>query len=163
MGDPGKTLSKRRRETATQHILLIGCVGAKALSPAPARDLYISTLFRLRRAYADTLGLPWYVLSAKHGVVGPGEIIAPYDTRLSDLSGAHERSWRANVFAPLEAKLGPLAGRTFEFHAGKHYVEVLQPRLQAVGATVFSPLKGLRIGEQLHWYKERLVLQGGGP
>jgi len=142
-------------------VLLIGCVGEKRPDPAPARDLYASTLFRLRRAYAEGVNLPWYILSAKHRLIDPDEIIAPYDTRLSDLSKVEQRAWGAKVFAQLEARLRPLSGRTFEFHAGMDYVEVVRPHLQAVGATVLWPLKGLRIGEQLHWYKERLAREGG--
>ena len=163
MGDRGQTLSSRERETAPQHVLLIGCVGEKSVFSAPARDLYVSTLFRLRRAYAESLRLTWYILSAKYGIVDPEEIIAPYDTRLSDLSAAQQRAWGAMVFTQLEARLGAPGGRTFEFHAGKSYVEAVQPRFKAAGATVLWPLKGLRIGGQLHWYKGRLARQGSGP
>jgi hypothetical protein len=144
-------------------VLLIGCVGEKRPDPAPARDLYASTLFRLRRAYAEGVNLPWYILSAKHRLIDPDEIIAPYDTRLSDLSKVEQRAWGAKVFAQLEARLGGVEGRTFEFHAGKSYVNAVKPGLEAGSATVLWPLKGLRIGEQLHWYKERLARQESGP
>ena len=163
MGDRGQTLSSRERETAPQHVLLIGCVGEKSVFSAPARDLYVSTLFRLRRAYAESLRLTWYILSAKYGIVDPEKVIAPYDTRLLDLSAPESRAWGGRVFTQLEATVGVLCGRTFEFHAGKSYVETVQPRLEAAGATVLWPLKGLRIGEQLHWYKGRLARQGSGP
>ena len=144
-------------------VLLVGCVSEKLPAPGPARYLYASTLFRLRRAYAESLRLPWYILGAKYGIVDPEEIIAPYDTRLSDLSAPESRAWGGKVFTQLEATVGALCGRTFEFHAGKSYVETVQPRLEAAGATVLWPLKGLRIGEQLHWYKEHLVRQGSRP
>lgn len=139
MGDRGQSLSSRGRETTPQHVLLIGCVGEKSAFSAPARDLYVSTLFRLRRAYADGVGLPWYILSAKHGAIDPVEIIAPYDIRLSGLSAADRRAWGAKVFGQLETMLGALCGRTFEFHAGKSYVEVVRPSLDAAGARVVWP------------------------
>jgi hypothetical protein len=66
------------------------------------------------------------------------------------------------VFEQIEEVLGTLNGRVFEFHAGKEYVQAIRPLLEGVKATVAWPLKGLRIGEQLHWYKERLARGRGG-
>ena len=60
----------------------------------------------------------------------------------------------------LEERLGALAGRTFEIHAGAAYVEGLRPALARRRARLTVPLQGLRIGEQLHWYDVR---QGEPP
>ena len=143
-------------------VLLIGCVGEKGPAAVAARDLYVSTLFRLRRAYAEMLGLPWFILSAKHGLVRPGDVLAPYDIRLSDLPAAERRAWGERVFVQLQAGVAPLLGRAFEFHAGAHYVEAVRPHLERIGASVLWLLEGLRIGEQLHWYKQFLRQHGGG-
>ncbi len=143
-------------------VLLLGCVSQKGPAAVAARDLYVSTLFRLRRAYAETLGFPWFILSAKHGLVRPDEIVEPYDVRLSDLSAADRRGWGDRVFLQLQAAVAPLLGRVFEFHAGSHYVEAVKPHLEKVGAAVVWPLQGLRLGEQLHWYKQFQREHGGG-
>jgi hypothetical protein len=45
--------------------ILLGCVKRKRASPDRARDLYISPLWRARREYAEALGDPWYIVSAK--------------------------------------------------------------------------------------------------
>ena len=143
-------------------VLLLGCVSEKGPAAVAAQDLYVSTLFRLRRAFAETLGSPWFILSAKHGLVRPDEMLAPYDVRLSNLSAADRRAWGDRVFAQLHAAVAPLPGRVFEFHAGSHYVEAVKPHLEKVGAVVVWPLQGLRLGEQLHWYKHFLKAHGGG-
>lgn len=143
-------------------VLLLGCVSEKGLAAVVARDLYVSKLFRLRRAYAEVVGVPWFILSAKHGLVRPDEVLAPYDMRLSNLSAANRRAWGSQVVAQLVAATGPLLGRVFEFHAGSHYVEAVRPHLERLGAALAWPLEGLRLGEQLHWYKEFLRQHGGG-
>ena len=142
-------------------VLLLGCVSEKSPDAVAAQDLYVSTLFRLRRAYAEALGPPWFILSAKHGLVRPDEVLEPYDMRLSALPAADRRAWGDRVFAQLRATVGPLPGRGFEFHAGSHYVEAVRPHLEKVGAAVEWPLKGLGLGQQLHWYKEFLRQHGG--
>ena len=143
-------------------VLLLGCVSEKGPAAVAAQDLYVSTLFRLRRAFAETLGSPWFILSAKHGLVRPDEMLAPYDVRLSNLSAADRRAWGDRVFAQLHPAVAPLPGRVFEFHAGSHYVEAVRPHLESLGAVVAWPLKGLGLGQQLHWYKEFLRQHGGG-
>ena len=134
----------------------------KGPAAVAAQDLYVSTLFRLRRAYAETLGSAWFILSAKHGLVRVDEVLGPYDVRVSNLSAADRRAWGERVFAQLQATVGPLPRRVFEFHAGSHYVEAVKPHLEKVGAAVEWPLQGLRLGEQLHWYKQFLGQHGGG-
>ena len=143
-------------------VLLLGCVSEKGPDAVAAQDLYVSTLFRLRRAYVEVVGVPWFILSAKHGLVGPDEVLEPYDVRLSNLSAADRRAWGDRVFVQLRAAVAPLLGRVFEFHAGSHYVEAVRPHLEKVGAVVVWPLKGLGLGQQLHWYKQFPREHGGG-
>jgi hypothetical protein len=52
-------------------MILLGCVKRKRDHPATAKDLYSSPLWAGRRAYAESSGVPWLILSAKHGLVDP--------------------------------------------------------------------------------------------
>src|SRR5690606_20391996 len=54
-------------------VILIGCAKRKHPAAAPARDLYASPLFRKGRAYAEHAEVPWFILSAKHGLVAPDD------------------------------------------------------------------------------------------
>ena len=59
------------QDAAAPDVVLVGCVKSKRDHPSPASDLYTSALFRKARAYAESTGGPWYVLSAEHGLVEP--------------------------------------------------------------------------------------------
>ena len=60
--------------------VLLGCVSQKRDSPAPAKDLYRSQLWRRRRAYAEASGRPWMILSALHGLVDPEALLELRET-----------------------------------------------------------------------------------
>lgn len=76
-----------------RRLLLLGCVKTKGPSAAPARDLYTSDLFDKRRRYAEASGLPWYVLSALHGLVLPHQVLEPYDMALKDQPRSYRTRW----------------------------------------------------------------------
>lgn len=73
-------------------IAVIACGAKKAETPQPARDLYIGTLFRKARAAAEALQVPWLILSAKHGLLNPNQIVEPYDQQIATANVAHLRS-----------------------------------------------------------------------
>jgi hypothetical protein len=56
---------------------LVGCVKTKQPRVAPAQELYTSPLFRRRRAWVERTCDRWFILSAKHGLVEPGRVLAP--------------------------------------------------------------------------------------
>jgi hypothetical protein len=72
---------------------LVACSRLKADRPLPARELYVSPLFRAARAYAERRygSECWLILSAKHGLVDPETVLAPYDVTLRQLSAANAR------------------------------------------------------------------------
>ena len=82
----------------TPHIL-IPCGGAKLDHAAPARDLYTGGLFRLARRFAEARG-PWWILSAKHGLVHPDTELEPYNLTLQ----GHDREDYARVWASMVAR-----------------------------------------------------------
>jgi len=136
-------------------IILLGCVSKKLDRPAPAQDLYISPLWRFRRAYAEATGKPWMILSAAHGLVRPNERLDPYDVALQDLQAAEKFEWANRTFIQLRKRFGDLSGLTIEIHAGAPYVETgLGALMQSSGATVLRPLSHLKFGQQLSWYRQ---------
>ncbi|MGI9149443.1 MAG: DUF6884 domain-containing protein [Chloroflexota bacterium] len=56
---------------AVLHVGLVACSRAKADGPRPARQLYISPLFRAARACCERHYGRWLILSALHGLVDP--------------------------------------------------------------------------------------------
>gem|GEM_PF-3325671 len=134
---------------------LVGCVRQQGAGKAAARDLFVSPLFRARRAYVERTCGRWYVLSALHGLVAPGEELAPYDLKLKSLSQAERRAWSERVLTQLEAELGAVDGLTFEIHAGASYTnEGLVRGLRSRGAVVELPAAGLGEAQELAFYHE---------
>jgi hypothetical protein len=134
---------------------LVGCVKSKQSRAAPARELYTSPLFRGRRAWVERSCDRWFILSAKHGLVGPGRLLAPYDETLTALPRAARRRWSAMVVQALDQALGGLSGVVIELHAGLPYLDHgLAAGLRERGAALEHPVHGLAFGQQLAFYKQ---------
>ena len=133
---------------------LIGCVKQKRELASPAKDLYVSPLFRGRRAAVERSCGRWFILSALHGLVLPDAMLAPYDLALKNVKTAERRVWSARVLDALRSELGPLEGRVFEVHAGLEYRAFgLERGLKEAGAEVETPMEGVPMGKQLRAYK----------
>jgi hypothetical protein len=139
------------RSVAGADVVLVGCVKSKHAHPAPARDLYTSTLFARRRRHAEESGAPWFIISSRWGLVAPDEVIAPYDLYLGDMPAAYRRAWGEFVVAQLAAQM-QLTGTRVEIHAGDHYVDALRPAMERAGAELIDPVDARSMGETLAWY-----------
>jgi len=128
-------------------IALVSCAKKKRQERAPARDLYLSELFRRYRAYAIANADRWYILSAKHGLLNPDQVIAPYDCTLNAMSAGDRRDWATRVRRQLRQCLPP--GAEVVVLAGSRYREGIEAFLTANGFSVSVPFKGLGIGKQL--------------
>lgn len=130
-------------------VYLVSCVSQKRAWACEARDLYVSELFRKARRYVEASGCPWFILSAEHGLVAPGQVIAPYERTLNTMGVAERRAWAERVAAQL-AEAVPDLSRVV-FLAGERYREFLARDLAVREVAVSVPMQGLRIGEQLRW------------
>ncbi len=121
-------------------LVVIGCGAAKLSHAAAAADLYTGQHFRLCLATALDLAPCGrvLVLSARYGLVGLGEVIAPYDLTVGQ-PGAVDG---AAVAEQLRAR--GLTGQPVTALCSARYVAVLR----AAGADVSAPLAGLGIGRQ---------------
>jgi hypothetical protein len=122
---------------------LVACSAGKLDRPAPARELYTSQLFCKARLYVETHCDRWYVLSARHGLVAPERVLAPYDERL----GANTADWCWLVRSQLCAELTFVHGVELVVLAGENY----RGFLDGSPWPVKVPMEGLGIGQQLGW------------
>ncbi len=141
-----------RNSGCVSTLYLVSCVKGKRAEPLPAKELYDSTRFKLCRRYVEGLGGRWLILSAKHGVVSPEEVIAPYDTYMGSLTIAQRRRWADGVMGALEPHLGGV--RRVCFLAGRDYYGLLLQPLERRGVAVETPLAHMRQGEQMAWLKK---------
>ena len=143
-----KILTQRR-------IGLVGCVKDKTAIPQAAKDLYISTLFTGRRSYVEWSSDSWWILSAKHGLVHPDEVLVPYNVALKDVGRLARRSWSDQLLLVIDERIQPSRGDVFEIHAGAEYREFgLLDGLRDRGCLIEIPTERMRIGEQLRFYRQ---------
>lgn len=140
---------ERRVVTSVRTIGLVACASRKREQPRSAEGLYDSPLFKGARDYARNRCDAWYVLSAKHGLIEPTKLIAPYDETLLGMKSAKRRRWAKNVFDSL-VEVTSVEDR-FIFLAGKPYREFLTPLLVTRGHDLAAPLSALGIGRQVAW------------
>jgi hypothetical protein len=109
---------------------LISCSKQKLDHPAPAQELYQGQLFKLSKKWISSRCDEWAILSAKHGLVLPDQVIAPYDVTLSGYTEDQRRTWRNLVGDQLattwgrEAVYMVLAGA--EYRAALRYMPMVE-------------------------------------
>lgn len=133
-------------------IALISCVSKKRLHKAKAKDLYISPLFKQNLAYAKSLNPDKiFILSAKYGLLDLEGEIEPYDLTLNQMHSEAIKEWASRVIEQL-SKVADFENDAFVFLAGSRYRKFIIPHIKKYEI----PLKGLSIGKQLRFLKERL-------
>lgn len=131
-------------------IVLISCVSKKLSHRAKAKDLYISTLFKLNLKYANKLSPDGiYILSAKYGLLNLDQEINPYEQTLNNMCANEVKQWADRVIVQTK-KVSVIEETDFVLLAGEKYRKHLIPHLSGVQI----PLKGLGIGKQLQKLKE---------
>ncbi len=136
-------------------IALVACVASKADTPRQARHLYTSPWFTKASAYAEKVADAWFILSAKYGLTGPSEIIAPYNETLNRMPVARRRAWAEQVLLDLREVIVEPGDRIIIL-AGVKYREHLVEPLAALGCRVEVPMEGLGVGKQLQWLSQRI-------
>ncbi|MEN8214155.1 MAG: DUF6884 domain-containing protein, partial [Pseudomonadota bacterium] len=105
----------------SNRIVLISCVSQKLSHRAKAKDLYVSTLFRLNLKYANSLEPDAiYILSAKHGLLSLEQQIEPYEQTLNNMRTAEVKEWASKVVAQID-EVASLEKAEFTFLAGDKY------------------------------------------
>ena len=139
-------------------IVLISCVKKKLIGAknVPAKELYISPLFKKAWAYANQLDADKiFILSAKHGLLNPESKIDDYDKSLVKATISERQAWTAKVIEQMEQEGISLQDDKFVILAGKNYYEFLQEKLNPDYCTFPYANKG-RIGHILRFLTQEL-------
>lgn len=147
-------------------IVLVGCGAAKVDvdDAVPARELYTSNYFDLKRRYAETFGDQWAILSAEHAILLPSSEVAPYETTMDDVSST---KWADEVIGGLTAVVHTAQAFggidspstiSIEVLAGRDYVRPLRSRLAnlEVGEVRYPFDETSGIGDQMGWLSSQL-------
>jgi hypothetical protein len=136
-----------------KRVVLISCVSKKLPHAAPAKDLYVSSLFRFCLRYAKTLKPDAiFILSAKYGLVALDQPLEPYNDTLNTKRDTEIRQWAQGVLQQLRSKIDPEQD-TVIFLAGEKYRRHLIGQIRHTEI----PLVGLSIGRQLQFLKRALA------
>lgn len=154
----------------------------------PAENLYCSDLFYKSRRYAQAHYDAWLILSAKHGLVRPRDVIEPYDCKLTSLSLEEKKALSAKMrqqaatLLPASFEVDSICGQEYDdaltragigFHSVKEFALPIGKKLRALN-TVTDPLNSQRlldasykiIGRLIkggHWQRLREVIANGMP
>lgn len=133
-------------------IVLISCASKKLPYKDKAKNLYISSLFKLNLKYAKSINPDKiFILSAKHHLLDLEQEIEPYNLTLNSFSDKEIKSWAEKILEQLQ-KFSDLEKDGFIFLAGEKYRRHLLPKIKNYS----SPLKNLGIGKQLKFLKNKL-------
>lgn len=66
-------------------LYLVSCVSRKSCDRSHAKDLYQSEWFKKARKFVECSDASWYILSAKHGLLHPDELVTPYEQTLNKM------------------------------------------------------------------------------
>lgn len=139
-------------------ICLVSCVSRKQDGRHAAAELYTSDWFVKARSLVQALDAPWFILSARHGLLAPQEEIQAYDKTLNKMSSAQRRDWAEKVISQMQSRLPP-ADEVVLF-AGMKYRQHLLAWLESRFHKVSLPMEGMKIGQQLQWLKKELARRG---
>ena len=135
-------------------LCLVSCVSEKQDRRAPAKELYISGLFKKSRKLVELKGWNWFILSAEHGLVHPHEEIEPYDKTLNNMYKPERKAWANKTITQLEGHLDGV--NSVVIFAGEKYFEFISKELDRRGIAVHIPMIGKGIGERGSWLKEQI-------
>lgn len=154
---------------ATPRIALVGCGKSKVElddgETIPARDLYDSTYFQLKREYAETCCDKWRILSAKHGLLSPAEEIEPYDASLNPRSDSYIGDYEAGKWAVQTSQSLRVFDSFQAVHAryvvlaGEDYITHIEDELTRGHRTVAFPFRSDDLdgnGDQMGWLREQI-------
>lgn len=133
-------------------VVLISCVSKKRSEKSKAKDLYTSPLFKYNLRYAQSMHPDKiFILSAEYGLLDLDQEVAPYNKTLNNMSSNEIKIWAEEVLLKLKSRI-EISKDEVVFLAGERYRKFLIPHI----ARYSVPMKGLGIGKQLHYLKEKM-------
>lgn len=137
-----------------KNVFIISCCSTKLGKKAKAKDLYISRLFKSARGLAESYPCSsWWIASAKHGLVHPEEYVEPYDTSLSSFGKKDREKWGRYIRREMVRRIAN--PHKIVLLCGEDYTKQILPGAKVLTKRVYTPLKGLALGEQTKWLKEK--------
>lgn len=139
----------------TKPFFIVGCSKKKRKENSKAQNLYISTRFELSKKIAIRFGSDWAILSAKHGLLSPDEVIKPYDLSIKKLTNADKERWKKNLIKKLLQIVKN--SQTIIFLGDNDYFNVIEKTIQKLGYQTHNVFKNIDHKYRVHWLKKKLI------
>jgi hypothetical protein len=135
-------------------IVLLMCGRNKLCKRAKAKDLYTSPRFQKSIEYAKILTdySNIYVLSAKHGLLGLEQKIAPYNISIYEMSLQEKKAWADMVIKSL-SNISNLKEDKYIFLTDDDYNKELLPFL----SNIELPLKNIPQEEHITIFNDKII------
>ena len=133
-------------------ILLLACSDQKTQNTAPAGQLYASERFDLARKLAEAHADRWFIASAKHGLLHPNSIVAPYDRALPNIDDAERGCWSRRVLDQLRPYITDNV--QVVCLGDEEYFQEISAWLTARRILVFVPFQHLPKGKRIPWLRQ---------
>lgn len=94
---------------------IVACGEKKLPYPTKAKNLYQGSYFTACFNYAKEMSDSIYIISAKHGLIKPDEVISPYNLRINDEEAitAQEVKEQAQQLKILDSEIVVLGGNEY--------------------------------------------------
>lgn len=129
-------------------IIIIPCGARKLTRHARADEIYIGSYHRMCQRYAKKLGYPFFILSAKYGLLRPSDIIEPYSLTLGQAGSV------SPAFVNKQAQDLGIKNEDCIAIGGRRYTNLCK----AIFKNCQTPLQNIKggNGKQLQWMKAQL-------
>lgn len=130
-------------------LAIISCGAKKKSIPSKAVDLYEGVLFKAALSFVKRNTLNFVIISAKHAILKPEQVVAPYEMRIDQMNNDKYKLWALRV----DASIREIAPEEIIWLCPIAYWKLPS---QILGNAVKQnfPLKGLGIGRQIKWLKQ---------
>lgn len=135
-------------------VALVSCTRSKLPETCAAEQLYQqSDWFKKARAYAIREADRWFILSAKHHLLEPDDVIARYECKMPTRK-PDQIEWARRVVDQIEERRYLVGVTRVLWLAGEKYRLHLIDMLPGFKHVI--PMQGLKSGQQKRWLKQEL-------
>ncbi|MGM4929722.1 DUF6884 domain-containing protein [Tardiphaga sp. 619_E2_N8_5] len=143
------------RGGSANFLALISCSKSKGGHRDIARDMYVSPLYRKSVQLAELWGVPFYILSAKYGLLHPNDLIEPYEQTLKTATKKEKQDWARRV----DQQIRELPRKKLIVLAGDDYFAPLIEAGSDDPLDYFAPMGSLSLGVRLAFLNEAIKLE----
>jgi hypothetical protein len=126
---------------------LISCSKSKGGHRDLARNMYVSPLYRKSVMVAEGWGISFSILSAKHGLLNPDDMIEPYDLTLKGASKQFKSDWAKKVDEQIRTSIE--RQKHLIVLAGDDYYTPLVEAGKDSPLNFLAPMRGISLGNRL--------------